>query len=218
MAYKHCFNQFVFFLLLLFLQWPLYLAAQSKSSVFSWHISARAAGKSSGYDIHIDQDKDKIHFTFKRLDSLRQHDMEKDPAYIEQRAAVKASTTVDEVTYQIEKLASIIEIFEVYQKDTLSYSTPLPAPSLKSFLDSISNLPVEIMTNNKSSKTDKQLSDGYSFHFTRMNGKKKTADFYTALPSANSYPLLFRLVMLTLAFYQNQKADAIITTAFTKMR
>jgi hypothetical protein len=217
MVYKRCFNLIPSFILLLFLlQLPISFFAQSKSILTSWQVTARAAGNSSGFDIRIEQYRDKTNFFFKRLDSLRQRDMEKDFAYIEQRAAVKAATTVDEVTYQIEKLGAIIELFEVAGKDTLSYNAPLPDPVFKSLLDSLATLPVEILTTNTGQKNGSQVANGYSFHFIRFNGKKKTADFFVAQPTAISHPFLFRLVTQTLLFYRKEKKEAIITIAFTK--
>lgn len=217
MVYRRYFNLIPFFILLLFLlQLPISFYAQSRSILTSWQVTARAAGNSSGFDIRIEQYRDKTNFFFKRLDSLRQREMEKDFAYIEQRAAVKAATTVDEVTYEIEKLAAIIELFEVAGKDTLSYTATLPDPVFKSLLDSLTNMPVEILTNNTGQKNENQVANGYSFHFIRFNGKKKTADFFVAQPTILSRPFLFRLVTQTLLFYRKEKKEAIITTAFTK--
>jgi|GEM_PF-3138049 len=202
---------------LLFMQVPGILPAQSKSIITSWQVVARAAGNSSGYDIYIEQYRDKTNFIFKRLDSLRQRDMEKDLAYIEQRAAIKAATTVDEVTYQIEKLATVMELFEVSKKDSLSYRSVLPNQTLKSLLDSLANLPTETLQNNTAGiKTEKRVADGYSFHFIRFNGKKKTADFFTAAPTPDSHPLLFRLITETLGFYRKEKTNAILTPDFIK--
>lgn len=218
MVYRRCSDMLLSLsMLLLFMQLPLSFFAQSKSRITGWHIVVRAAGTSSGYDIRIDQYRDKTNFFFKRLDSLRQRDMEKDLAYIERRAAVTSSTTVDEVTYQIEKLAVIIELFEVSQKDSLSYASTLTDQALKTLLDSVANLPAELLRNNGGIKNEKQIADGYSFHFTRFNGKKKTADFFTAQSSLSSYPLLFRLVTQTLRLYRNKKPDAILTADFTKI-
>lgn len=205
-----------FFVLLLLIQLPFSLFAQSKSITASWQIAARTAGSISGYDIRIEQYRDKTTFFFKRIDSLRQHAMEKDAAYIKQRNAIRAATTVDEATYEIEKLAPIIELFEVSQKDSLSYGAIIPDTALKALLDSLMNMPVELLSNHAGLKNEKQVTTGYSFHFIRYNGKKKTADFFTPQPGASTYPFLFRLVTQTLAFYRKEKADAIITTDLTK--
>lgn len=217
MVYRLYFNALpLFFLLLLLMQLPFSLFAQSKSMTASWQISARTAGTTSGYDIRIEQYRDKINFFFKRIDSLRQHAMEKDAAYIKQRTAIRAATTVDDATYEIEKLAAIIELFEVSQKDSLSYSSAIPDPALKTLLDSLMNMPVDILSNNAGLKNEKQVTTGYSFHFIRYNGKKKTADFFTPQPGASTYPFLFRLVTQTLAFYRKEKTGAIITMDLTK--
>jgi hypothetical protein len=217
MVFRHYFNILSSFIALLLLtQLPLSLFAQSKSIIESWQISARTAGTTSGYDIRIEQYRDKTNFFFKRIDSLRQHDMEKDAAYIKQRNAIRAATTVDDATYEIEKLAVIIESFEVSQKDSLSYGSAIPDQEFKTLLDSLMNMPVEILSNNAGLKNEKQVTTGYSFHFTRYNGKKKTADFFTPQPGASTYPFLFRLVTQTVAFYRKEKTEAIITTDLTK--
>ncbi len=217
MVYRHSSNILPsFIILLLFIQLPSSLFAQSKSITASWQIAARTAGTSSGYDIRIEQYRDKTNFFFKRIDSLRQHTMEKDAAYIKQRNAIRAATTVDEATYEIEQLAAIIELFEVSQKDSLSYGAIIPDTALKALLDSLMNMPVEILSNNAGLKNEKQVTTGYSFHFIRYNGKKKTADFFTPQPGASTYPFLFRLVTQTLAFYRKEKTEAIITTDLTK--
>ncbi len=198
------------------MQLPLSFFAQSKSIIVSWQIIVRAAGTTSGYDIRIEQYRDKTNFFFKYLDSLRQRDMEQDIAYKAQRAAIKTATTVEEVTYEIEKLATIIERFEVSRKDSLHYNATLPDPSLKSLLDSLATIPVEILSSHTALKNKPQVSTGYSFHFIRYNGKKKTADFFVPPPGANSHPFLFRLVTQTLGFYRKEKPGAIIISDFTK--
>lgn len=216
MVYKRCSNTLPsLFALLLLMQLPISLLAQSKSMLANWQIAVRTAGTTSGYDIRIEQYRDKTNFFFKRIDSLRQRDMEKDPAYLAQRAAIRAATTVEEATYEIEKLASIIELFEVSRRDSLSYSSTLPELSLRSLLDSLINLPVELLSNNAGLKNEKQVTSGYSFHFIRFNGRKKTADFFTPQPGPNNYPFLFRLITQTLQFYRKEKPTAIITTDLT---
>jgi Rad3-related DNA helicase len=197
------------------MQLPISFFAQSKSMLANWQIAVRTAGTTSGYDIRIEQYRDKTNFFFKRIDSLRQRDMEKDPSYVAQRAAIRAATTVDEATYEIEKLASIIELFEVSRKDTLNYTSPLPEPALQSLLDSLINMPVDILSNNAGLKNEKQVTTGYSFHFIRYNGKKKTVDFFTPQPGPDSHPFLFRLITQTLGFYRKEKPSAIITTGST---
>lgn len=217
MVYKPCFNNgHSCILLLLFLQLPLAFYAQSKSTIANWKIAVRTAGATAGYDIHIEQYRNKTNFFFKSIDSLRQRDMENDAAYIKQRNAIRAAATVDEATYEIEKLATIIEQFEVSRKDTLYYSADLPDISLQSLLDSLASLPVEILSNNTGLKNEAPVSTGYSFHFMRYNGKKKTADFFTSQPAPNRYPLLYRLLTQTIGFYKKEKKEAIITTDFTR--
>jgi hypothetical protein len=216
MVYKHYSNILPpLIALLLLMQLPISFFAQSKSMLANWQIAVRTAGTTSGYDIRIEQYRDKTNFFFKRIDSLRQRDMEKDPSYVAQRAAIRAATTVDEATYEIEKLASIIELFEVSRKDTLNYTSPLPEPALQSLLDSLINMPVDILSNNAGLKNEKQVTTGYSFHFIRYNGKKKTVDFFTPQPGPDSHPFLFRLITQTLGFYRKEKPSAIITTGST---
>jgi Rad3-related DNA helicase len=216
MVYKHYSNILPpLIALLLLMQLPISFFAQSKSMLANWQIAVRTAGTTSGYDIRIEQYRDKTNFFFKRIDSLRQRDMEKDPSYVAQRAAIRAATTVDEATYEIEKLASIIELFEVSRKDTLNYTSPLPEPALQSLLDSLINMPVDILSNNAGLKNEKQVTTGYSFHFIRYNGKKKTVDFFTPQPGPDSHPFLFRLITQTLGFYRKEKTSAIITTGST---
>lgn len=218
MVYRHYSNTLLpsLIVLLLCIQLPLLLFAQSKSITACWQITARTAGTTSGYDIRIEQYRDKTNFFFKRIDSIRQHDMEKDVTYSKQRNAIRSATTVDEATYEIEKLASIIELFEVSRKDSLNYGSVIPNPVLKSLLDSLMTMPVEILSNNAGLKNEKQVTTGYSFHFIRYNGKKKTADFFTPQPGTDTHPFLFRLVTQTLAFYRKEKPDAIITMDLTK--
>lgn len=217
MVYKRFFNHYCrFLLLLLCLQSPQFFFGQSKSIITSWQITARSAGNASGFDIRIEQLKDKTNFFFKRIDSLRQRDMEKDQTYTEQRAAVKASSSVEEITYQIEKLAAIIELFEVSEKDTLSSGATLPDLSLDKLLDSLSNIPAELLHHTNQTNNDNQVAGDYSFHFIRFNGRKKTADFFTTQPTALSHPYLFRLVSATLTFYRKEKTNAVLSADFTR--
>lgn len=216
MVYKHFFNRSVFllFIVLLFIQ-SQNLYAQSKQSDLSWRITARSAGNSSGFDIEINQIKGNTRFIFKRVDSIRLSEMEKDPAYIEQRAAVKAAAYVNDAAYEAEKLGILVERFAVYETDTLSYSGNLPDASLASFLDSINSLPQETLKSINSRSTNPRSSI-LSFHFIRMNGKRKTIDTYATNPTLDSHPLLYRLITQTLSFYRKERSTALITTDFTK--
>lgn len=215
MVYKRFFSRILFFLsTLLFIQ-PIISLGQSKQADFNWRITARSAGNSSGFDIEINQLKGSTRFVFKRVDSIRLSEMEKDPAYIEQRAAVKAATYVNDAAYEAEKLGILVERFAVYQTDTLSYSDQLPDVFLRSLLDSINSLSSEIL-NSTNTRPTNQRSSILSFHFIRMNGKKKTIDTYATNPTIDSHPLLYRLITQTLAFYRKEKPTALLTTAFTK--
>ena len=216
MAYKHFFNSSTrFILILLLIIQSQIILAQTKKSDFSWRITARSAGNSSGFDIEINQQNSKTNFVFKRVDSIRLSEMEKDPAYIQQRAAVKAAVYVNDATYEAEKLGLIVERFSVYQTDTLYYPEKFPDSVLVSFLDSIHSVAQESLKVTIP-RIQNSRSNLLSFHFTRINGKKKTVDMYATNPTADSHPLLYRLVIQTLSFYRKERPAALITTDFTK--
>lgn len=216
MVYKHFFKSLIYTLLItvLFIQ-SKSLLAQSKQPDFSWKITARSAGNSSGFDIEINQLKGNTRFIFKRVDSTRLSEMEKDPAYIEQRAAIKAAVYVNDAAYEAEKLGVLVERFAVYQTDTLFYTGVIPDAPLRSFLDSIHLLSQDMFKSNNS-RPPNNRSNILSFHFIRMNGKKKTIDTYATSPTQDSHPILYRLVTQTLSFYRRERASAIITPEFSK--
>lgn len=186
---------------------------QSRSSTDVWHITARSVNASVGFNIDLYTTAKEYKIVYRRLDSTSKHLLEKDPTYVELRASIKNSTSIEEVELLAYKLGEIADRYTVYTSDSLKLLNEELA--FTRMLDTLNQTNVGLLTVQTNVNGISEILSGYSFHFVKQNGRKKVKDFQVQSPGPFSYPILFRFISGVLDLYRNAKPHSFLDKQHT---